>query len=41
MVKTEHTFVHLDINGTPPYVVFAGLLVNNTLIFGTTTGLLA
>jgi len=34
------TFVHLDVHGTPPDIVFAGVLINNTLVLGATTGLL-
>lgn len=33
--------IHLDVDGTPPDVVLRGLFVNDTLILGRTTGLLA
>lgn len=35
------TLVHLDVDGTPPDVVFGGLFVDNTLVLGRATGLLA
>lgn len=39
--ENAHTFIHLDVDGTPPDVIFAGVFVNNTLVFGTTTSLLS
>jgi hypothetical protein len=40
-VDFESVFVHLDIHRAPPNIILAGLLVNNSLVFGTTAGLLA
>ena len=41
-VKREiHAFVHLDIHRAPPDVVLGGFLVDDTLILGTSAGLLA
>jgi hypothetical protein len=34
------TFVHLDVNRAPPDVVLAGVLKDDTLVFGRTAGLL-
>lgn len=39
--KEHHTFIHLDIDGSPPDFILAGLLVNDALVFGATTSLLA
>lgn len=33
--------LHLDIHGTPPDVVLASFLVDNSLVLGTSTSLLA
>jgi hypothetical protein len=37
----QHTFVHLDVDGSPPNIIFARLLVDNSLVFGATASLLA
>ena len=34
-----HTLIHLDVDGAPPDVVLAGLLKDDTLIFGATASL--
>ena len=36
-----HTLVHLDIHRAPPDVILGGFLVDDTLILGTSAGLLA
>ena len=37
---SEHS-LHLDVDGSPPDVVFARLLEDDTLVLGTSAGLLA
>ncbi len=39
-VDLEGVLVHLDVDGAPPDVVLGGLLVDDTLVLGRTTGLL-
>jgi len=39
--RIEHTFVHLDVYGTPPDIVLAGFLEDDALILWTATSLLA
>ena len=34
------TLVHLNVDGTPPDVILAGLFVDNTLVLGAPAGLL-
>ena len=34
------TFVHFDVHGPPPDVIFAGVLIDNTLIFRASASLL-
>lgn len=36
----EHTFVHLDVDGTPPDIVLGGILEHNTLVLGAAASLL-
>lgn len=40
-VDLERVLVHLDVDGTPPDVVLGGLFIDDTLVLGRTTSLLA
>jgi len=35
------TLVHLDVDGSPPDVVFGGFFIDNTLVLGAAAGLLS
>jgi len=39
--RNDLTFIHLDVHGTPPDIVFAGLLVDDSFVLGTATSFLA
>ena len=39
--KGQRTFVHLDVHGSPPNIILAGLLKDNSLVFGATAGFLS
>jgi hypothetical protein len=39
--QVRRTFIHLDIDGAPPDMIFAGLFVNDAFVLGTSAGLFA
>jgi hypothetical protein len=39
--RTRHTFVHFNVDGTPPYVVLAGVFIDDTLVLWTSASLFA
>lgn len=41
MRKITLTLIHLDVDGAPPDLILRGILVDNTLVLRTATGLLA